>query len=324
MKFMNKYLLTIAIIIILFTGLNGLIAFSLLLIFSDFNYGRDSSQKHGLSSGQSRLGGLAIFISIAIGSCSHFILRDDLNISQFLLEFDSIIYFSLLIGLIGLAEDINQNLSSTRRLLYMLILVCISLSLRPELIPIDLEVFSFFGTNSLFLPMFVFSVIMVSGFINAGNIADGANGLLASIFFSFFVIAYTIDSSIFNFSVVISLLAFIIFNVFTGRIFLGDFGSYSLSSLVAFKSLEFYSNNDISVFFLSAILIYPCFEIMRSLIIRAIKSRSIMAPDNNHLHNYLNKFVLDFGFTSHTSNSITGLGIGVSTSILPIILYCSK
>ena len=111
-------------------------------------------------------------------------------------------------------------------------------------------------------------------------------------FDSFFVIAYTIDSSIFNFSVVISLLAFIIFNVFTGRIFLGDFGSYSLSSLVAFKSLEFYSNNDISVFFLSAILIYPCFEIMRSLIIRAIKSRSIMAPDNNHLHNYLNKFVL--------------------------------
>ena len=88
--------------------------------------------------------------------------------------------------------------------------------------------------------IYAFTIIMVCGFINAGNIADGANGLLTSIYFGFFLVAYSIDSSIFNFSVLTSLLAFIVFNVSTGRIFLGDFGAYFLSALVAYKCLEFY------------------------------------------------------------------------------------
>ena len=153
----------------------------------------------------------------------------------------------------------------------MVIIVSAGLYAQPELIPIDIGIFKFFGVNSANISIYIFTVFMICGFINAGNIADGANGLLASIFLIFFIFAYSIDGSIFNFSVVITLLAFIIFNVFTGKIFLGDFGSYSLHRL-SFKSLEIYSKIDISVFFLSAILVYPCFEIARSLITRAVKS----------------------------------------------------
>lgn len=319
-----KYtVILVMLITILFTGVNGLVAFILFVVFSRLNLGRDPIYKHGLSSGKSRLGGLAIFISILIGCCSHLFFNSDFNLTSLLIEFDKMIIFSLSIGLIGLVEDLSQSFSSSKRLICMLIFVSVSLWFQYDLVPIDLELFNILGLGGLFMPAYIFTVVMVSGFINAGNIADGANGLLASIFLSFFILAYSIDSSIMNFSIVITLLAFIIFNVFTGKIFLGDFGSYFLSSLVAFKSLEFYFNNNASAFFLGTILVYPCFELSRSLIIRSIKSTSVMSPDNNHFHNYVNTYILNFGISKHSANSITGLSIAFLTTITPICLFFS-
>ncbi len=320
----DGYSSTIVLVLLLtifFTGINGLAAFILFAVFSNSSLGRDPEIKHGLSSGTSRLGGVAIIISIIIGCCWYVFIQNNFDFKVLISEINSIIIFSLIIGLIGLAEDFSQNLSSQKRLTYMVIIVSAGLYAQPELIPIDIDIFKFFGVDSANISIYIFTVFMICGFINAGNIADGANGLLASIFLIFFIFAYSIDGSIFNFSVVITLLAFIIFNVFTGKIFLGDFGSYSLSSLVAFKSLEIYSKIDISVFFLSAILVYPCFEIARSLIVRALKSRSIMTPDNFHFHNHVNTFFLSLGFSRNASNSITGLAIASMTSIFPIILY---
>ena len=100
---------------------------------------------------------------------------------------------------------------------------------------------------------------------NSGNItiADGANGLLALIFLAFFAVLYDIDSSNLNFSILISLVSFTIFNVTSGRIFLGDFGAYFLSSRVAFKSLEVYSSEQISGFFLAFTYIVLLLRIFR-------------------------------------------------------------
>ncbi len=315
--------LIVLLITILFTGINGLIAFALLMVFSGFNFARDPKNKHGLSSGKSRLGGVAIFLSVIIGCCSHVLFKDHLNLVFLFSETSQILLSSLVIGLIGLIEDLKQNFSSFARLVTMIILVCVSFYLLPNLIPSKLDLFDNFGLGDSYGVIFIFTVIMVSGFINAGNMADGANGLLTVIILGFFIVSYSLDNTIFNFSVVISLLAFVIFNVSTGRIFLGDFGSYFLSALVAFKSLEFYSSRDISVFFLSSLLIYPCFEITRSLIIRTIRSTSVLKPDNNHLHNHINSFLLSLGYSKHLSNSMTGLGIAFSTTVIPIYLFFS-
>ncbi len=313
----------VLLITVLLTGINGLIAFILLITFSNSKKARDPNIKHGLSSGNSRLGGLAIFLSIIISYCFHLLFLEDFNLSLLLSKIDHIIVISFLIGAIGLIEDFSQNLSSMIRLISMMLIVTASFYFIPDLIPSNLLLFDILYANNLGLIALIISVVMVCGFINAGNMADGANGLLASIFFFFFMIAYSLDNSVFNFSVLISLLAFIIFNVSTGKIFLGDFGSYSLSALVAFKCLEFYSVTDISVFFMASILIYPCFEISRSLLIRTIRNTSVLTPDNNHLHNYLNSLFLNFGLTKHISNSITGLGIAFSTSIIPVMLFFS-
>ena len=131
---------------------------------------------------------------------------------------------------------------------------------------------------------------MVSGFVNAGNIADGANGLLSMVYTVFFLFLYSIDPSILYSSAIVSLMIFFIYNISTGNIFLGDFGAYFLSAFVAFSSLKIYSEYDISVFLIATILIYPCFEITRTLIVRFITKVSLMSPDNNHLHNYLHNY----------------------------------
>lgn len=171
---------------VILTGINGLIAFALLAMMAKFNFGRDPEIKHGLSSGASRLGGVAIVLSIFSGCIINQIYLKELSADFFLLHINSIIISSLIIGLIGLIEDLNQNLSSINRLLLIIFFVSGALIVSPELLPIDLGIYEFFGMNDSKILIYIFTIIMVCGFINAGNIADGANGLLATIFFWIF------------------------------------------------------------------------------------------------------------------------------------------
>lgn len=313
----------LSLVTVILTGLNGLIAFIFLMVFSRVNFGKDPIIKHGIASGASRLGGLAIIISVLVGVISNLFLFDTLTINSFNAQFDNIVYYSILIGLIGMGEDFSQSFKPNIRLIAMLFLVGLSLIAMPQLTPLNLEVFNSIGIEHNPYIIIFFTLIMVCGFINAGNIADGANGLLASVYVSFFLILYSLDSSIFNFSILMSLIAFIIYNVTTGRIFLGDFGSYSLSALVAFKSLEVYANHDLAIFLLASILIYPCFELIRSIIVRLFTRASLMSPDNHHFHNYINDYLLSFGFTRHVTNSMTGLGLALITSGPPLTLFFS-
>jgi len=316
-------LLLISFFIIIITGINGFIALAMLLGLSELKFGRDPSNKHGVSSGNSRLGGLAITLSVILGVMINLYLISNLDVKNLSNELDSVAMLSLIIGFIGLAEDFRQGYSSIMRLILMFVVVTIGLYLIPVLIPYELKLFEYTGASDSIIIMYFFTSFMVCGFINAGNIADGANGLLASIFLSFFLIAYDIDKTIFNLSILTTLITFILFNVTTGRIFLGDFGAYGLSALVAFKSLEIYSINDISVFFIASILVYPCFEITRSLIMRSLNSTSLFSPDNHHLHNHINDYLLKNGFKENFSNSLTGLGLAFINSVLPLSLYFS-
>ena len=118
-----------------------------------------------------------------------------------------------------------------------------------------------------------------------------------------------------------SLIIFFIYNISTGRIFLGDFGAYFLSALVAFSSLKIYSEYDISVFLIAVILIYPCFEFTRTLTIRFFTKVSLMSPDNNHLHNHVHDYFLSRGLNPHRSNSLTGLMLSSLSCVIPISLF---
>jgi UDP-GlcNAc:undecaprenyl-phosphate/decaprenyl-phosphate GlcNAc-1-phosphate transferase len=306
---------------VILTGLHGLVSVIFLMIISRIDIGRDPDEKHGVSSGSSRLGGLALIFSLMSGVILNIYINNNLHYEDLSNQFTYTFLFSILVGVVGLIEDLKQSLSSLFRLFLITMIILISFLIMPDIIPYELEVFLSFDQPYRQILIYFFTVIMVVGFINAGNIADGANGLLSLSYLAFFYCLYVINPSIFHLSMIVSLLIFVIYNIGTGRIFLGDFGAYFLSTLVAFSCLEAYQKYEISVFFFAALLVYPCFEITRSLFFRFINKVSIMSPDNNHLHNKLNNYFLDNGSDTHQSNSMTGVFLAFISSALPTYLF---
>jgi UDP-GlcNAc:undecaprenyl-phosphate/decaprenyl-phosphate GlcNAc-1-phosphate transferase len=312
------------VITVLLTGMHGLLSIFILMITSRLNIGRDPKGKHGVSSGASRLGGVAILFSILSGMMLNMYLTDNLNYESMIGQINPLLLLSICVGLIGLIDDLRQNLSSLLRLVSILAIIMISLVMVPYLLPLELPIFMGIEGSIKVIFIYFFTTIMVSGFVNAGNIADGANGLLSLSYLAFFYCLNILDPSVLNLSIIISLLIFVIYNISTGRVFLGDFGAYFLSALVAFSCLDVYQNNEISIFFFAAVLVYPCFEITRSLVFRIFSRVSIMSPDNNHLHNKLNNYFLNNGLNLHQSNSMTGIFLACISSALPAYLFINE
>lgn len=96
------------------------------------------------------------------------------------------------------------------------------------------------GQVTFGLLFIIFSAFVVVAFANAFNITDGLDGLSSGLFLislmAFLVISHTmLDSFLAIFIAILigSVLAFLYFNVFPARIWLGDVGSLSLGAVLA-------------------------------------------------------------------------------------------
>jgi UDP-N-acetylmuramyl pentapeptide phosphotransferase/UDP-N-acetylglucosamine-1-phosphate transferase len=168
--------------------------------------------------------------------------------------------------------------------------------------------------------LIIAGVLVVTGFVNAGNMADGANGLLALIGLSFLAVLLHNDPASFASLFILALLVFFLFNITTGRIFLGDFGAYGLSAMIAFSALELYARGTFSVWFLGSVLAYPCVEMVRVLVSRLIESRPALKSSDDHIHNFLYELLRQKGWSRTVANSSTGVLLGTVSSILPASL----
>ena len=316
----TKVLLLLAFIATILGGLLGLVVLLLLYLLSNLAIGKDEQNKHGIGEEVSRFGGIAIFLGVLAHFVSsllwfehdaHGILAGNLRGYE---------PFALVVGVIGLCEDCRISLRPRTRLFLASIVIIIVALYNPELIPKRVEFW--FADDFLNHPLLLFIgvVIIVVGFVNAGNISDGANGLLAINAMSVFVLMYLQASSVLYFSLLVSLAVFSIYNIFSGRIFLGDFGSYSLSTLIALSCLDLYVTAQASVWFFASLLSYPCTEIVRVMINRALKHKSPFSADNSHVHNKLYEAINRRGVNTLAANSLTGILIGVCFSVVPVTL----
>ena len=78
---------------------------------------------------------------------------------------------------------------------------------------------------------------------------------------------------------------FVTLNMIWGQIILGDFGAYWLSGLIALVAFDLYSSTGASIWFFGSILSYPCFEIVRVILVRFLNKKSPLVADNMHTHN---------------------------------------
>ncbi len=152
---------------------------------------------------------------------------------------------------------------------------------------------------SILLSIFIYIVV-----VNSINLIDGIDGLasgvglIATVAFGLWF-AYLGDKhwALVSFSLSGALLGFLVFNFNPARIFMGDSGSLIIGAVISVLAIQLIESpvNFLPAQYQSittpvmamAILAYPLLDTLRVFIIRALKGKSPLSADRNHLHHKL-------------------------------------
>jgi len=260
------------------------------------------------------LGGVAIFAGVIFS----IILWTPFDVFG---DLQYILCAFIIIFLVGARDDIVP-VSPSKKLLAQIFATCILVFKSNVVIT---SMYGLFGIGDLNIYVsYAFSIFTILVIINAFNLIDGINGLSGSIgtlisltFGTWFILIDRLELAIIAFTLAGSTIAFLKYNVTPARIFMGDTGSLLLGivcSILAIKFLEWnktimtvaeYSYlQSVAVKSVPAvaigIMILPLFDTLRVFIMRAIRGRSPMSPDRNHIHHLL----IDYGFSHMQATGI--------------------
>lgn len=227
------------------------------------------------------------------------------------------------IFLIGLFEDISGAVSPKIRLLFMTIGSVIAVMTLDVLInQIDFLKFPYYIAM-------MFTLFSLVGVTNSINIIDGLHGLAsgASIvaLFALFTVAYNVGDVQLSRLIAVMIIGVCGFFVWVypwGKIFLGDGGAYFLGFMLAvFSTLLVNRNEEVSVWFPLAVLIFPIWEVIFSIFRRkVIRKGDALSADRLHLHSLLYK-------RTRFSNSVASgilLLIYIAYQLLTVHFYKSS
>lgn len=214
---------------------------------------------HNLKSGTPVGGGLLIIVSVCVlflfliplFRASKIFISSNYRID---LEIKILFFTFISFGLLGLYDDIFKFFGFKKtgffglRMIHKLILqIVISLAISLMIyfqLGINFIYIPFLGALNLGLFFIPISTIIIAGFANFFNITDGLDGLSCGLLmialFAFWILASTsMDTVISTFLALWlgALIAFLYFNVYPARIWLGDVGSLSFGATFAVIAL---------------------------------------------------------------------------------------
>ena len=306
-------------------GFPGLIMIIFLQWLTRRSYAKDNVQKHGISqTGASRLGGLAIFIfslGLLVTGTYWEVVSLPINLGMPLMVWSGV----FLCAALGFVEDIkNSFLSPKIRLYVTFVIFAFVIGCCPFLIPIDSKIPILDLLLALPIIGWMLTITFCVGFINATNMADGANGLMPGIITISFGIFFLETEQVIYGVLMTSSALFTIFNVISGRVFLGDMGAYGLGASLVLCGLYLFSERIFSAMFLAVLFAYPCIELVASLLRRRWQSRPLFSPDNDHLHNRIHHHCKQWFSSKTITNSVTGILIVSFSSGLALLGYVSQ
>ena len=218
------------------------------------------------------------------------------------------------IFLIGLLSDLNILHSPTFRIIFQITIIILYLLLFDNFVS-SIKIAYFDNLLNIFFIKLLFTLFCILVLINGTNFIDGVNTLVVGYFILVFsnilylsnVLNLNLDTSFVTICLV-SLSVIYIFNFF-GKMFLGDGGAYLISFVVGITLIKFYNNNPLlSPYYIIALLWYPAYENLFSIIRKKILKKSPSTPDNEHLHQliflYFNK---SFNIDKNLSNLLSGI-----------------
>ena len=226
-------------------------------------------------------------------------------------------YLNILIFFIfltGLLSDLNILHSPIFRIIFQTIVIIVYLFLFDNFVT-SIRIDFFDNLLNIFFIKLFFTTFCILVLINGTNFIDGVNTLVIGYFILVFSnILYLSDINNFDLNTLlvstclISLSVIYIFNFF-GKMFLGDGGAYLISFVAGALLINFSNDNYfVSPYYIVALLWYPAYENLFSIIRKKIFKKSPSTPDNEHLHQliylYLNKL---FNIENNLSNLFSGI-----------------
>ena len=247
-------------------------------------------------------GGIAIFSGIIFS----LLFWADVENIQYILVSILIVFF------VGIIDDLLM-LSPFKKIVGQIIATLVIIFLG------DLQIESMHGVLGLYdLPIWIstlFTVFVVIVITNGFNLIDGVDGLAGGIgvisSFSFGVIALLMgqsDMAIVAFTLMGSLLAFLKYNLYPAKIFMGDTGSLVVGLILAILAINIIRNGFVTEtiklpnkgpLLAIVILAIPLFDSLRVFVARIIKGRHPLSAGRGHIHHAL----LNLGF-GHKKTSI--------------------
>ena len=205
-------------------------------------------------------------------------------------------YFTILIFFIfltGLLSDLDILHSPFFRIIFQIIVILPYLFLFDNFVSSTRLVFFDNLINIFFIKLF-FTSFCILVLINGTNFIDGVNTLVVGYFilvasnvlYLTEVIGFDLDILLVS-TCLTSLVVIYIFNFF-GKIYLGDGGAYLISFVVGVILIKFSNDNYlVSPYYIVALLWYPAYENLFSIIRKKILKKTPSTPDNEHLHQFI-------------------------------------
>ncbi|QJE31420.1 glycosyltransferase family 4 protein [Heyndrickxia coagulans] len=229
-----------------------------------------------------RLGGLAIYISFIAGVL---LLQPDNPHSL------PILLGSLIIVLTGIIDDIRE-LSPRVKLMGQLAaaLVVVLSGIHVEFINLPFGGQLEFGIFSIPL-----TILWIVGVTNAINLIDGLDGLAAGVssialltISGMAIIMGDAYVTVLGLILMASTIAFLFYNFYPAKIFMGDTGALFLGYMISVLSLLGFKNvTFISLIIPALILGVPISDTFFAIIRRLVHKQPLSAPDKLHLHHCL-------------------------------------
>ncbi len=201
---------------------------------------QEGPESHQKKSGTPTMGGIVIVLSISITSL--IFLKDHEEIVP-------VLFATIGFGIIGFIDDYikivmkrSMGLKAWQKMLgQILVTAILGFYLVSSMEDVTLMLIPFSGgkyvdISYLFLPMFF---MVVLGTVNGSNFTDGLDGLESSVtvliatFFTVVAIGRQNGISPITGAAAGSLLAFLLYNVYPAKVFMGDTGSLALGGFVA-------------------------------------------------------------------------------------------
>ena len=233
-----------------------------------------------------------------------------------------------LIFLLGIRDDI-ASLDARQKLVIQLLAAFMVVQYS------DVRILSFHGFLGIdqlnTLSSKAFTIFLIVALTNSFNLIDGidglagAIGLIALVFMgTYFFLKGENSLAVIAICLASGLLAFLYFNWYPSRIFMGDTGSMSLGFVIAVLIIIYtkmnvspgINNVDSPIALSIALMIVPVYDTLRVMTKRIIAGKSPFRADRNHTHHVL----LRIGF-NHSQSAMILVGFTLIVIFLSLWLH---